>query len=105
MDTHVFLNRQLIHLGEMMGDGLHREPGGEWIEREYRKILVAQGIVPKRKRPDPQEVNARMAQRTKDVQCTCGGNLKQTRSGSTIAKCRKCGNRYQLLKRKKMRRE
>ena len=26
------LGDRLVHLGDMMGDGLHLEPGGKWIE-------------------------------------------------------------------------
>ena len=35
--------RQFCRLGEMMGDGLHYEPDGKWIAKEYRqlaKILI-----------------------------------------------------------------
>lgn len=32
------LHRQLIKLGDMMGDGLHYESDGKWIEKEYTKI-------------------------------------------------------------------
>lgn len=28
---------QLVKLGDMMGDGLHHEPGGKWISRDYKK--------------------------------------------------------------------
>lgn len=77
------------------------EPGGKWIERECRKILKAQGLLPKSTRPDPASVNNLMAQRVKDVPCACGGALKQTRSGSMVAQCPSCGNRYRLLARKK----
>lgn len=30
--------RQFCRLGEMMGDGLHHEPDGKWIVKEYRKL-------------------------------------------------------------------
>ena len=33
-----YLYRQLVKLGDMMGDGLHHEPDGKWIEKEYNKI-------------------------------------------------------------------
>ncbi|MBI9112424.1 hypothetical protein [Maridesulfovibrio ferrireducens] len=92
------LHRQLIKLGDMMGDGLHHEPGGKWIEREYRKILKALGILPKTKRRNnSKKINELMVERTAAVKCQCGGELKQTRSGSMIGACAECGNKYKLL--------
>ena len=29
---------QFCRLGEMMGDGLHHEPDGKWISKEYRRL-------------------------------------------------------------------
>lgn len=40
-----FLLNQLVKLGDMMGDGLHHEPDGKWIEKEYRKIAKQLGII------------------------------------------------------------
>lgn len=34
MDEELLEDR-LVRLGDMMGDGLHLEPSGKWIEREY----------------------------------------------------------------------
>jgi ribosomal protein L37AE/L43A len=96
-----FLHNQLIKLGDMMGDGLHYEPGGEWINKEYKKVARALGYGPKRKN-DSSEINARMAERVSETPCKqCGGTLRQTRSGSMRAKCQGCGTRFQLLKRGK----
>jgi len=91
------LHRQLIRLGDMMGDGMHLEPDGKWIEREYRQILKALGYI-KRKKPNTKLINEHMVRRVKEVKCQCGGELKQTRSGSKRASCKDCGNKYQLLK-------
>ena len=92
------LHDQLIKLGDMMGDGLHHEPGGKWIEREYRKVCKALGIIKSRPRRT-NEINDRMAQRVADFSCgKCGGVLKQTRSGSKRAACQSCGAKWQLLK-------
>ena len=38
-----FLWTQFCRLGEMIGDGLHNEPDGRWISKEYsrlRRILI-----------------------------------------------------------------
>lgn len=92
------LHAQLVRLGDMMGDGMHLEPGGKWIEREYRKVCKALGYI----KPTPRNtkaINERMVQRVAEVQCgKCGGELKQTRSGSKRAQCIKCQAKYQLLK-------
>ena len=91
-----FLHRQLIKLGDMMGDGLHHEPDGKWISREYKKICTQLGYI-KPKPRNTEAINTRMAERVAEVKCKCGGTLTQTRSGSKRAQC-ECGNKYQLLK-------
>lgn len=99
-DTDARLHSQLIKLGDMMGDGLHLEPGGKWIAREYRQVAKALGYIPKADRSSRiAEINDHMAKRVKDVPCgNCQGSLRQTRSGSKRAKCTTCGARWQLLK-------
>ena len=96
-----FLYRQLIKLGDMMGDGLHHEPDGKWISIEYRKILKALGIAPKRK-SNVSLINKNMANALLTTKCNkCHGKLKQTKSGAMRAICIKCGCKYQFKKRKK----
>lgn len=93
-----FLQRQLIRLGDMIGDGMADEPGGAWIKREYAQTMRALGIAPKRRNRSAQ-IDERMRQRVAEVKCAaCGGELKQTRSGSTRAKCGACGALFGLLK-------
>ncbi len=88
--------RRLVKLGDMMGDGLHLEPGGAWIEKEYRRAMKQAGIEPPRHRADPSEINEFMARRVAAEKCTCGGALAQSRSGSFRAKCAECGKLWQL---------
>lgn len=96
-----FLHRQLIKLGDMMGDGLHHEPDGKWIPKEYRKILKSLGIGPKKKN-HAEAINKAMLERIKTVKCTqCSGHLCQVRSGSMVGQCVDCGAKYKLLKRGK----
>ncbi len=100
-DSKQHLHNQLIKLGDMMGDGLHYEPDGKWIEKEYRKILKALGYIKtKSKTKNIKNINDKMLERVKVFRCQCGSEVKQTRSGSMRTKCIDCGNRYQLLKRK-----
>ena len=100
-DNHKdFLHRQLIRLGDMMGDGLHHEPDGKWIEREYAQTAKALGYGPPRKN-NSVAINERMKTRVTEVKCQksgCGGELKQTRSGSKRGICSKCSAKYQLMK-------
>lgn len=90
----------LIKLDDMMGDGLHHEPDGKWIKKEYKDVMKALGIGPQLQRKDnTQVINKFMVGRIAAVQCLkCKGKLKQTRSGSTIGKCVDCGARYRLMK-------
>ena len=81
-----------------MGDGLHLEPDGKWINREYKLHLKALGLLPKRKSNTP-AINNAMMQRVKDVPCgKCSGILKQNRSGSKRATCEDCDSQWKLLK-------
>lgn len=97
------LHNQLIRLGDMMGDGLHLEPDGKWIGREYKQVARALGLLPKQKRPRNPErankINEAMLKRVSDVSCPkCNNELKQTRKGSKRAACVNCGAKFQLLK-------
>lgn len=73
------LEDKLVHLGDMMSDGLHREPGGKWIEKEYKETLKALGLLESVNNSD--KINEFMANRLKEVKCTCGSELVQSRSG------------------------
>lgn len=109
-ETEQSLLGQLVKLGDMIGDGLDREPDGAWIRREYRKIAKALGHIPSkpRRKNTPEmttEINDRMAERCAEERCPhCKlerTTLKQARSGSMSAKCTICGRSYQLLRRAK----
>lgn len=94
-----FLYRQLEKLGEMMGDGLHLEPDGKWIEIEYTRIAKQLGLIPKRK-INTKYINSVVERGLKTLKCECGGTLKQTRKGSYVVKCERCGNKYKIKRRK-----
>lgn len=91
--------RRLVKLGDMMGDGLHYEPGGEWITREYRQAMKNAGLTPQKPR-DTEGIDDFMQKRTIQEKCNCGGALAQTRKGSFRAMCVNCGLKYQLGRRK-----
>lgn len=62
------LEDRLVHLGDMMGDGLHREPGGKWIEREYKKTLQALGLLePVKRKNNSDKINEFMTNRLKKL--------------------------------------
>lgn len=100
--------RQFARLGEMMGDGLHYEPDGKWIVKEYKqlaKILIPEDeetkkIKQKLRQNKNAQINTQIAIRVSKDKCKCGGQLKQTRSGSTKVQCIECKARY-VYKRKK----
>lgn len=94
MNDNDFLYRQLVKLGDMMGDDLHLEPGGKWIEKEYKRICRQLGII--KRENHSLQINEFMSKRTDAVRCDCGGKLEQTRSGSFVAKCSECGKKYKL---------
>ncbi|HBG71391.1 MAG: hypothetical protein A2W93_14160 [Bacteroidetes bacterium GWF2_43_63] len=95
-----FLWDQFCRLGEMMGDGLHHEADGRWISKEYNrlaKILIpeikeAHSIQRKQRNANRDEQMAKLIEKFKCRKC--GGNLKQSRSGSKIMHCEACNARY-----------
>ncbi len=89
------LYKQLERLGEMMGDGLHLESDGKWIEKEYTRIAKQLGLIPKRK-INTEYINSVVERGLKTLKCECGGALKQTRKGSYVVKCESCGNKYKI---------
>ncbi|KZL02184.1 hypothetical protein PsAD5_00133 [Pseudovibrio sp. Ad5] len=95
------LSERLVRLGGMIGDGLHLEPDGKWITREYRSTLKALGI--KRLRANNSaEINEFMQAQVEALTCSkCEGELKQTRSGSLRAACTNCGARFVVGKRRR----
>lgn len=100
-ETSTHLYRQLIKLGDMIGDGLHLEPGGSWITKDYRRVAKALGYdLPKQERKNNSAaINERMAKRVTEVACgQCGGQLKQNRKGSKRATCQQCHSVWKLLK-------
>ena len=94
-----FLYSQLVKLGDMIGDGLHYEPDGKWISREYNSICRKLGMLPKKKR-NLEPINKAMIDALKGKKCSkCDGELKQTKSGSMRAKCLECNAKFQILRR------
>lgn len=90
------LGNQLVRLGDMMGDGLHHEPDGKWISREYKKVAKRLGYGTARKSRGP-AINKAMVAALAAASCTkCGAELKQTRSGACRAECVSCGARFQF---------
>lgn len=91
------LHDQLIKLGDMLGDG-DAEP---WVGKEYRRICNLLGYTSNRRRVDGARtaaINDKMIERVKEVSCQkCQGELKQSRSGSTVAMCAGCGSKFKLL--------
>lgn len=91
--------KQFCRLGEMIGDGLHHED--PWISKEYKRLLKI--LVPpteeekiwkaqvRKKRNE--SINKQVAERLEVDKCSCGGDLKQTRSGSTVV-VYGCGKKF-----------
>lgn len=98
---------QFCRLGEMMGDGLHHEPDGKWITREYNRL--AKLLVPEiaeamsiRRRERNARTNESISNLLATIKCTgCGeGKLSQSRSGSRVLYCGTCGSRYKAVTKK-----
>jgi len=95
-NTHLW--DRFCRLGEMIGDGLHNEPDGKWISKEYNRLRKI--LIPKNEadlamiRLKNTTTNKIMELLLNSKKCECGGTLKQSRSGSKVAYCEKCNSRY-----------
>lgn len=100
-ETTAHLHSQLVKLGDMMGDGLHLEPGGKWIGRDYKKVAKALGyLTAQPRRNHGPENDAFMAKALEATKCPrCGGQLAQSRAGSLTAVCGGCGAKLRAGKR------
>ena len=91
---------QFCRLGEMIGDGLHYEE--PWISKEYKKlakILIPPTDEEKEYYKEIREIknksiDEQMAKLLSEKKCNCGGVIKQSRSGSKVAYCISCKQRF-----------
>lgn len=97
------LHKQLIKLGDMMGDGLHLEPDGKWIQRDYNRVAKALGYIKSTPRKNNSEqINLRVANFIERNKCpACKGSLKQGRKGAYTIVCEDCKETYKLETKKK----
>ena len=91
--------RQFCKLGEMMGDGLHHEADGKWIVKEYKRLSKL--LLPNlpnndkiKRKQKAESIDKQMQQILLKKFCSCGGILKQKRSGTKVAYCQTCNARY-----------
>jgi hypothetical protein len=96
---------RFIRLGDMMGDGLHHESDGKWIERDYKRI--AKILIPEIKEAEKQKrknkairINQQMDVLLQTKKCSCGGQLQQKRSGTIVVYCSVCNTRYKAVSKK-----
>lgn len=91
---------RFVRLGDMIGEGLHHEE--PWITKEYhhlRMILCPPSEDEKAFfKAERQKINSnideQMAILLAKKKCSCGGGLKQSRSGSKVAYCELCNQRF-----------
>ncbi len=88
--------RQFAELGDMIGNGLHLEPDGKWIVKEYKalqRILIPDAAKAEREMKR-KLIDSFVENGIKKHKCTCGGLLKQSRKGSYVVYCTECSKRY-----------
>lgn len=93
------LGDQLIKLGDMMGDGLHHEADGKWIEKEYKRTfnLLYPEYAKKRRKQTAININVQIDKLLLTARCSkCQSTLRQSRSGSKILYCNntQCNARF-----------
>lgn len=100
---------QFCRLGEMIGDGLHNEPDGKWIIKEYKRLMLLlnpdiKESLAKKKKEKNEIINNQILKIIATNKCRqkdCDGQLYQIRSGSKIIYCSKCNARYKVISSKK----
>lgn len=90
---------QFVKLGDMMGDGLHHEPGGGWITKEYNrlsKILIPEikEAYSEKRKLRAAHINEQIKKLVEIHKCSCGGCLVQKRSGTKVVYCEVCDKRH-----------
>lgn len=103
-DQHLW--SQFVKLGGMMGDGLHHEPDGKWIVKEYNKL--AKILIPElkeqnkeRRKLKAENINEQIQKLILEKKCgKCNGELRQSRSGSKIVYCVVCNSRFKAVSKK-----
>lgn len=94
-DHDEYLALQLQGLECRMQRGEHLQEGGQELVREYRKVKAAMGKGVRKPKRDHSAVDKAMAEQLAGCAChSCGGALKQTRSGSLRAVCLACSERW-----------
>ncbi len=91
---------QFCRLGEMIGDGMHHEE--PWISREYKrlqKILIpdtpeVKEFKRKARKLRNENIDKQVKERLLTDKCSCGSEMKQTRSGSKTVKCLSCNKKW-----------
>lgn len=96
-DDNEYLALQLYGLECRLQRGEHLQAGGEQLMREYRRLKATQGKGLRKPKKDHSAVDQAMADQVATCTCaTCGGQLKQARSGSLRAICQACGERWEF---------
>lgn len=96
------LSREFIKLGDMMANGLHHEPDGRWIAREYNKLYKA--LHPEEAKEASKlrnmETQLRVTRVIETQKCKCGGTFMQPKKHVLRVKCTECGTLYKLSRKK-----
>ena len=104
-DDNQHLWDRFVKLGERIGDGDLDASESRWMNREYSKLSKI--LIPELKEQAKEQrsnkaknINEQMIKLLAIKKCSCGGELKQSRSGSKIVYCKVCNKRYSACKTK-----
>lgn len=94
-DVKTRLHKDLVKLGDMLGDG-DCDP---WVGQAYKRTLKALGMLPKRRASVStinEAVKVCLEKKQTCPNCQQEGTLVQTRSGAKRVKCTQCDSKFQL---------
>lgn len=91
---------RFVRLGDMIGEGLHHDDKS--ITKEYRELMMilcppspeAQAFAKELRQKINSTIDEQMAALLASKKCECGGVIKQSRSGSKVAYCESCKQRF-----------
>ncbi len=98
-----------IKCADLLSDGDLEGSERRYYEREYKRLAKiccpddeeTKAYKREVKQRRNKKINEQMTKLNTEKKCSCGGELKQSRSGSWVAYCVECNTRYKAGSKKK----
>jgi len=97
------LGDRLVLLGDMLSDGDLDSSTRKDVNKEYKQITrkLYPEIFKEARQKKRKIVDEFMVRMISENKCICGGEYKQSRSGSKVCYCKKCNRRVRAVLKKR----